>query len=234
MGEIRAPRFLAVVCVPIILALAPGTAVAGKRARAGAPLEPSTAYAAFVMAKIATAARLDAPPDIYRAPVTAAHAVFIKGREAVVYNPGFLDDINDRAGTPWAAVSVIAHELGHHYYGHSHQKIDGLPPGLLHERELEADYFSGFVLARMGASLEDAEAAQEALFAAADSPTHPDSYRRLVAISAGWHDGERDAAPAADPAARLSREIDGRVASGLAPLAGAEDIAGRTFPFGLW
>src|SRR6185369_11620391 len=175
-------------------------------------------YAAFVMAKIASALRLDAPPDLYRAPVVAAHAVFVEGREAVVYNPGFLDDINDRTGTAWAAVSVLAHELGHHYYGHSHQKIDGLPPDVLHERELEADYFSGFVLARMGASLEDAEAAQEALFANADSPTHPDSYRRLVAISAGWHDGERDPAPAADPAARLTRETEGAFVSGFAPM----------------
>jgi len=215
--------------------LAPGAASsAGKRTRADDTLQPSTAYAAFVMSKIASAVRLDAPPDLYRAPVVAAHAVFVEGREAVVYNPGFLDDINDRTGTAWAAVSVIAHELGHHYYGHSHQKIDGLPPGVLHERELEADYFSGFVLARMGASLEDAEAAQEALFANADSPTHPDSYRRLVAISAGWHDGERDAAPAADPAARLTRELDGPVANGFGPSANTEEIGGVTFPFGLW
>src|SRR5262249_49202770 len=143
-------------------------------------------------------------------------------------------EINDRAGTAWAAVSVIAHELGHHYYGHSHEKIDGLPPDVLHERELEADYYSGFLLARMGASLEDAEAAQEALFARNDSHTHPDSYRRLVAISAGWHDGERDDAPAADPAARLSRELDSRVARGLAPAPRVQDIAGHAFPSGLW
>jgi hypothetical protein len=234
MGEVRAPRFLAAVCVAIALTFAPGTASAGKGPRAHDPLEPSTAYAAFVMSKIATAVRLDAPPDIYRAPVAAAHAVFVRGREAVVYNPGFLDEINDRAGTPWAAVSVIAHELGHHYYGHSHEKIDGLPPDVLHERELEADYFSGFVLARMGASLEDAEAAQEALFADADSPTHPDSYRRLVAISAGWRDGERDATPAANPAARLAGEMESAFVRGFAPEAGAERGGGGAFPSGLW
>jgi hypothetical protein len=152
-------------------------------------VSPSSAYAAFVLAEVAGASGVGDVPMIYRAHVAAAHAVFVDGRAAIVYNPGFLDDVVERAGTPWAAVSVIAHELGHHYYGHSHDAIDTLPVGARHSHELEADYFSGFALARMGASLHEAEAAQAALFSTDASPTHPNSASRLDAITEGWLEG---------------------------------------------
>jgi hypothetical protein len=152
-------------------------------------VSPSSAYAAFVLAEVAGASGVGDIPMIYRARVAAAHAVFVDGRAAIVYNPGFLDEVVERAGTPWAAVSVIAHELGHHHYGHSHDPIDTLPVGARHTHELEADYFSGYALARMGASLEEAEAAQAALFSVDSSPTHPDSASRLEAITEGWLEG---------------------------------------------
>ncbi len=229
MGRVRSlPR--KAFCVPVVLLLAAGTVVAAKRGRPPGALEPSSAYAVFVMAKIANAAGLGETPEIYRAPVDAAHAIMVEGREAIVYNPGFLAEVNDRSGTSWAAVSVLAHELGHHYYGHSHEPIDAIPSDVLRERELEADYFSGYVLERMGASLDDAEAAQEALFDDAESPTHPDSYRRLAAISAGWHDGARDDAPSADPDARIARANAALFATNRPPQRGR----GNAFPSGRW
>ena len=152
-------------------------------------VSPSSAYAAFVLSEVAGASGVGDIPMIYRAHVAAAHAVFVDGQPAIVYNPGFLDDVVERTGTPWAAVSVIAHELGHHYYGHSHDPVDALPVDERHYHELEADYFSGYALARMGASLEEAEAAQASLFSADASPTHPDSASRLQAITEGWAEG---------------------------------------------
>ena len=152
-------------------------------------VSPGSAYAAFVRAEVAGAAGVDAVPAIYRAPVSAAHAVYLDGQAAIVYNPGFLDEVVDRAGTPWAAVSVIAHELGHHHYGHSHEPIDALALAERHEHELEADFFSGYALARMGATLEEAESAQAALYSEVPSPTHPSSPSRLAAITEGWYAG---------------------------------------------
>lgn len=224
MGRSRVLRRTAI-CVPVIVLLATGAVAAGKRGRPPGALEPSSAYAVFVLAKVASAAGMKETPAIFRAPCDAAHAVFIDGQEAIVYNPGFLDEINHRAGTSWAAVSVIAHELGHHYYGHSHQTIDAVPPEVLREHELDADYFSGYVLARMGASLDDAEAAQETLFQGAQSLTHPDSYRRLDAISAGWNDGLRDGGPAPDPSARTGLVAAREVHAG---------DGGDAFPRGRW
>jgi hypothetical protein len=228
MGLSRTPPSRAVLSVALV-ALAATAVAARPRERPEGSLAPSTAYAGFVMSRVSDAAGLHDAPYIYRAPVAAAHAVFVDGREAIVYNPRFLDTINERAGTSWAAVSVIAHELGHHFYGHAHEPVEDLPPDVLREHELEADYFSGYVLARMGASREDAEAAQEAFFASMESPTHPDSYRRIAAISAGWTDGEETGVPSRDPARRLAgigREDEAAVAG--------DGGYGATFPSGRW
>lgn len=224
----RRPRSRFGVAALLTLLLVSTTATAGDRARRKPAVEPSSVYAAFVLAEVADAVGLDRRPVIFRASVDAARAVFIDGREAIVYNPDFLVEVNERAGTPWAAVSVIAHEIGHHYYGHSRERIDELPSGVLRQRELDADYFSGFALARMGASIEDAEAAQQALFDEHETPTHPSSASRLDAITEGWLDGRDDdaAAPGALQARRTPARVSPRIALDLAPA--------QAFPDGSW
>ena len=223
------PKVLAA-CLATALTLAPATA----RVRPRSPLAPATKYAGFVVEKVATAAGMAATPPIFRAPVDAARAIYVDGREAIVYNPDFLDEVNLRAGTPWAAVSVIAHELGHHYYRHSADPVDTLPPETLRERELVADYFSGFVLARMGASVEDAEAAQEALYDDASTPTHPDSARRLRAITAGWSDGESGSAPTESPSDRIEAADAALAAANALRLAPGPASGPAPFPGGRW
>jgi len=90
-----------------------------------------------------------------RAASIANAAALLHGDERyVLYNPRFLDDVSRRAGTPWAAISVLAHEIGHHLGGHTLDDRSSRP-----HTELEADQFSGFVLARLGASLDEAQAA---------------------------------------------------------------------------
>ena len=50
-------------------------------------------------------------------------------------------------------VAILAHEVGHHIRLHT------VIPGRDHEFELEADYQAGFILRRMGATLEQTQAA---------------------------------------------------------------------------
>ena len=69
--------------------------------------------------------------------------------------------------------------------------------------ELAADYFSGFVLARVGASLADAQAAQR-LASVAETGSHPDTESRLRAIESGWRDGHAGLAISQTPIERMN------------------------------
>ena len=116
------------------------------------------------------------------AQVPNAIAVTYNGDRFVLYNPVFLRSLTEATGNKWAAVSVLAHEIGHHLNGHT---LDGFgsQPG----KELEADEFSGFVLRRMGASLDQAQAAMKLAGNRKSSSTHPPQSDRLFAIAKGWN-----------------------------------------------
>ena len=45
---------------------------------------------------------------------------YIKGKKRYIrYNPSFMKRVNDSTKTDWAAISVLAHEIGHHLLGHT-------------------------------------------------------------------------------------------------------------------
>ena len=62
--------------------------------------------------------------------------------------------MDNQAKNDWAAISILAHEIGHHLNGHALNK-----EGSNHRKELQADEFLGFVLARKKCPLEDAQSA---------------------------------------------------------------------------
>ncbi|WP_242928700.1 membrane-binding protein [Pontibacter vulgaris] len=114
-----------------------------------------------------------------------AAAVIYNGERYILYNEQFLEEINNAVHTDWAGVSILAHEIGHHLNGHTLSRSGSNP-----EDELEADEFSGFVLRKMGASLEEAQAAINLLAEERTSRTHPGRSYRLAAISKGWQNAE--------------------------------------------
>lgn len=120
--------------------------------------------------------------ELRAANVPNAAAVMIKNKRYILYNPEFMNQINTAAGTNWAAISILAHEIAHHLNGHTLDQYGSRPA-----TELEADEFSGFVLQRMGAALPDAQAALALISSPAGSKTHPPKYRRLESIASGWN-----------------------------------------------
>ena len=54
-------------------------------------------------------------------------------------------------------------------------------------KEIEADYFSGYVMAKLGATLNEANAAMEQIASPTASATHPAKAARLNAITNGWN-----------------------------------------------
>lgn len=120
--------------------------------------------------------------EIVPANIENAAAVVYGGKRYVLYNPVFIANLVKKTGTDWAAISVLAHEIGHHLNGHT-VTARGSQPAL----ELEADEFSGYVLRKMGASLAQSQAAMRTLASAAASRTHPGQYDRLTSIEKGWN-----------------------------------------------
>jgi hypothetical protein len=114
--------------------------------------------------------------------INNAYATISKGQRYIVYDNRFLERLDSYAGTKWASISVLAHEMGHHYYNHILNSTGSNPP-----MELEADFFSGFVMAKLGANLQEAEAAMSKIASPQASSSHPAKADRLNAIARGWN-----------------------------------------------
>lgn len=114
--------------------------------------------------------------------INNAYATIINNRRYIVYDNDFLENLDGYAGTKWASLSVLAHEMGHHYRNHTIDRRGSTPP-----KEIEADYFSGYVMAKLGASQGEARAAMEKIASPGASATHPGKADRLAAITNGWN-----------------------------------------------
>lgn len=119
---------------------------------------------------------------INAANVPNAAAIIHGSTRHILYSQSFISQINSATQSKWAAASILAHEIGHHLNGHTLES-GGSRPAL----ELEADEFSGFVLAKMGANLAEAQMAMNVLGSNAGSATHPAKKARLEAIAVGWN-----------------------------------------------
>jgi hypothetical protein len=111
-----------------------------------------------------------------------AYATINGGQRWIVYDNNFLEDIDAYAKTKWASISIMAHEMGHHYYNHV---VSG--KGSTVPTEIEADAFSGYMLQKEGATLEQALAAMAAIGTERETATHPAKADRLTAITRGWN-----------------------------------------------
>lgn len=122
--------------------------------------------------------------SIHSANVGNASALVNGSSRYILYNPRFMEQVRNAAGVDWTSYAILAHEVGHHLNGHTIQR-GGSNPSI----ELEADEFSGFVLAKMGAGLTDTQAAMRLIASPRTSKTHPAKHLRLSAIEKGWKKG---------------------------------------------
>lgn len=112
-----------------------------------------------------------------------AYATVAGGQKILGIDVDFLKRLNRDVGTEWSAIQVIAHEVGHHIAGFDDDS---------HRGELNADYWSGQALQRLGSSRDSARAAILAIGSERDSSSHPNKYRRADVISQGWNDAQRN------------------------------------------
>lgn len=114
--------------------------------------------------------------------INNAYATIIRNKRYIIYDNDFLENLDGYAGTKWASISVLAHEMGHHYRNHVIDTRGSTPP-----KEIEADYFSGYVMAKLGATSTEARSAMEQIASSQASASHPAKADRLNAISRGWN-----------------------------------------------
>jgi tetratricopeptide (TPR) repeat protein len=100
------------------------------------------------------------------------------------------------SGNNWENLFILAHEVGHHINGHSLDLVLYAaevvePESLANQRqnELQADEFAGFILAKLGATLEQTSSAINLMASNSDDTysTHPSKLKRLLAIEKGFN-----------------------------------------------
>ena len=112
------------------------------------------------------------------------------GVRYILYDKDFIEDI---ANNNTAKLTILAHEVGHHIYGHT---LSAGPKSLKESRiwELEADEYSGFVMYKLGASLQEAQEWVNNIVQEKDDTydTHPTKSKRLKAIEKGYNKAKKD------------------------------------------
>ena len=125
--------------------------------------------------------------------INNAAATSYKGIRYILYDKEFMQLINSKTND-WASLAILAHEVGHHINGHSVDVLllaaDVVETKSLENKrkqELEADEFAGFVLARLGATSNEALAFTELLQEKDDTyDTHPTKSKRVASVIKGY------------------------------------------------
>jgi hypothetical protein len=155
------------------------------------PADSTTMRSEFIknaMLDILQVTGLRANFELKEARVRNIEASISHRKRYILYNPEFIDWVNRTTSDKWGTIALLAHEIGHHLNGHTIRK-GGSKPKL----ELEADEFAGFVLYKLGASLQQSQEVMNHISSTQPSSTHPGRVARQEAIREGWLRAKRSA-----------------------------------------
>ncbi|MEO1660116.1 MAG: hypothetical protein AAFR51_03950 [Pseudomonadota bacterium] len=136
--------------------------------------------AELLLSKIIAIAGIEPRIEIYAADIERYATAFATnrwGKKIVVYDRSHRGWANG-GGPTISDVRTFAHEIGHHVGSHVHRINYSR-----HEQELEADRFAGYVMARMGFSLEQST---RRFWDYPGTKYHPGGLRRKAAVTNGW------------------------------------------------
>ena len=126
--------------------------------------------------------------------INNAVATSYKGIRYILYDRDFMDSLD--SGDNWSNLFILAHEVGHHINGHSLDILlyiaEAVEPETLtnqRKQELEADEFAGFILGKLGATLEQTSSSINLISSEKDDTyeTHPSKSKRLASIEIGYN-----------------------------------------------
>lgn len=120
--------------------------------------------------------------ELKEADVLNIEASISHRKRYIFYNPAYITSLNNITKNKWAVMTLLAHEVGHHLNGHTIRKGGSTP-----KLELEADEFAGFILHKLGATLQQSQNVMYYIAKTKESRTHPAKDSRLRAIEKGWN-----------------------------------------------
>ncbi|MDR6193304.1 hypothetical protein [Siphonobacter sp. SORGH_AS_0500] len=104
------------------------------------------------------------------------------------FNPELLLNFNEKCGSTWAIISIIFHEINHHFTG-DYYRYEETNEAI----ELRADYFSGFQMRKLSEiykSITEQDAIAAISTIADDNPkNYPSKQKRIDEIKRGWKNG---------------------------------------------
>lgn len=128
--------------------------------------------------------------------INNAVATTYKGIRYILYDRDFMYSLDN--GNNWGNLFILAHEVGHHINGHSLDLVlyasEVVEPKTLEQRrqqELEADEFAGFILAKLGGDISEANKIFLKISDNKDDTysSHPSRDKRLNAVEIGYNKG---------------------------------------------
>ncbi len=132
----------------------------------------------------------------------------VSSARLILYNEDFVQKLEGTSGSAWAAKALLAHELGHHLNGH----LQIAKPDRRRVEELESDKFAGFLLFKLGASIE---AVTEVFQSLSEGEGYPPRTARIAAATSGWWSAKEQSGyqrPNSPPLTAEQRSIAGRMA----------------------
>lgn len=131
--------------------------------------------------------------------INNAVAAVYKGQRYILYDRKFIKSLTTGSNKYWSNMFILAHEIGHHINGHSLDILlyvnNVIDPKSLNEKrnqELEADEFAGFVLAKLGATLNETSKVLLNIPQITNerSSTHPSRDKRIMSVETGFKKGK--------------------------------------------
>ena len=113
--------------------------------------------------------------DVRAANVGSAAAVICGDDRKLFYSANYFAGLESSG---WAMRSILAHEVAHHLNGHTLKSNSEDREKM----ELEADYFAGYLVCRLGGTLQDAQKA----YRRESGPGYPPLSARLERVAIGW------------------------------------------------
>ncbi len=107
---------------------------------------------------------------------------------AIFIDDDWINDLSTETHNQFIRATVIAHELGHCYYGHQY----GRGAATTWQQEYDADVYTGQAMCKLGASLAEVKElfykiSDYSYSGVEDPDSHPSLPYRLEAVSKGWY-----------------------------------------------